>query len=295
MECRNCFITDAFPTIQIFKDGFCNLCHEHRAHPTDKEKLAIQTTDYLQGLVEQGETAVLGISGGKDSSASLIWLRKNFPDLQLVAVTVDNGFCSEGALKNIAKLVSQVKVPWEVIPTRLADDALLAFDCYDNFCVPCAHGAMRVLGQRAAELGISCIIVGREWLYAHVLETNQVIMYDPVHDSFPYTGVEGITMVRLLAGLSMSLAGCYELLKEVPWQDPYIPANTSCLLEGYVVRRFLDHHGYHPYILPVSEQVRRGMMTHEEALMNLARPNIPPTIESLIEARLRPYRVKLDR
>ena len=295
MECRNCLITDAFPTVRILKDGLCNLCHEQESHPLDKKKLAQQTFDYLEGLVQREEPAVLAISGGKDSSASLVWLRNNFPNLRLMAVTVDNGFCCEAALRNVARLVSQIRVSWEIIPVRLDDASLRAIDRYDNFCVPCAHHYMRILGQYAAGRRISCIIVGREWLYAHDVDTNQVIMYDPVHDSFPYTGVKGITMVRLLAGLSMSLAERYELLRDTPWQAPRISANTSCLLEGYVIQRYMDHHGYHPHVLPISEQVRRGMMTYEEALASLTRPKIAPTVESLVKARLRPYGAQLER
>lgn len=295
MECKNCLLTDAFPSIYILEDGLCNLCHDHLNHPLDRKVLAQEMIKFLQGFVHRGAPVVLGVSGGKDSSVSLIWLRRNIPDLKIIAVTVDNGFCSEGALKNLAVLISNSTITWEILPARISPAALTAFDQHDNFCVPCGHSTIQVLGEYAQNKGLSCVILGREWLYAHDVAKNCVIRYDPVQDSFPYTGVYGISMVRLLAGLSMSLSERYDYLEGTPWRNPKIPTNTSCLLEGYVVRRFIDSHGYHPYILPISEQVRRGMMTYEEAKLALRYPEIPDDLTSLIEARLRPYNIQLGK
>ena len=53
---------------------------------------------------EQGKYDVIfALSGGIDSSYALYRLKKDYPDLNILAVQFDNGFISETALENARK------------------------------------------------------------------------------------------------------------------------------------------------------------------------------------------------
>jgi len=265
MECIRCLMDSRFPGVELSEDGLCNICHQEEVSPPDYEKLNLLTLDYLRDLETRHSTAVLGLSGGKDSCASLVWLRRHCPGLNIRAVSVDNGFLSRSALANAERVVSRAGVPWEVIDAPLPKEAMDAVSRGVNYCVPCAHSYVRVLAARAIEMGCGTVILGREWLYAFDETANRIVHYDPVHDSEPYTGLKGISIVRLVAALGLSIRERMVLLEGSGWVKPDLPSNTNCLLLGLIVHKFAARHGYHPFILPLSEQVRRGLLTAEEA------------------------------
>ena len=61
-----------------------------------------------QGKASGQYDALLMFSGGKDSSLLLYNLKKNYPDLRILAVTIDNGFTSPIGFANVKRVSNRI-------------------------------------------------------------------------------------------------------------------------------------------------------------------------------------------
>ena len=81
-------------------------------------------------MIEAGDKIAVGLSGGKDSIAllyALSGLQQFYPiPFSIMAVTVDLGFPGQD-YSALSELCSQLKVPYEVIPTQIAE---IVFDLH---------------------------------------------------------------------------------------------------------------------------------------------------------------------
>jgi hypothetical protein len=90
-ECGRCPLDESVPGVQIGRDGLCVLCRRF-AHQYDVGVLAAELTA-IRGLVgtgSRGHDALVGVSGGKDSTAALVRVQElGFTPL---AFTFDTGY-----------------------------------------------------------------------------------------------------------------------------------------------------------------------------------------------------------
>ena len=107
LVCKKCVLDSDIPGIQINEEsGLCHFCETY-APLSSQEKSEYLTK--IEELFEQyrgkGKYDVIyALSGGKDSSYTLYKLKKDYPFLKVLAVQFDNGFTSEGAIKNAKKM-----------------------------------------------------------------------------------------------------------------------------------------------------------------------------------------------
>lgn len=64
---------------------------------------------------DQTTPIVVNVSGGKDSSALLIWMKAHYPHHQITALYCDTGFEHPGVLQYIQSMTNQLNVPHVVI------------------------------------------------------------------------------------------------------------------------------------------------------------------------------------
>ena len=113
MRCKRCINDESVRNIIFDSHGICNYCRTY-------EKIEKQITDYseLEKLFQsrlkkvKGKydyDAAVGISGGKDSIYVLDQLIKKY-HLKVKAFTMNNGFLTDAAKKNIDRLVKEYGV-----------------------------------------------------------------------------------------------------------------------------------------------------------------------------------------
>lgn len=111
-RCSRCILSERYSELE---DGVCGECRAPRADRVDggrggsaETELAALLREYSGKGAGDYDAAVL-FSGGKDSAYLLDRLSREFPELRLVALTVDNGFMSTVALANCRHILTRIE------------------------------------------------------------------------------------------------------------------------------------------------------------------------------------------
>ena len=121
-RCQQCVISAKVPHITL-KGGVCNLCREFNdaeviaAEQQWEEKYLAHQRKQLHELLTSHQNqgprrydALVLSSGGKDSTYMLFRLRKEYPGLRLLTLTLDNGFYSKIALDTAQEVSRKLDV-----------------------------------------------------------------------------------------------------------------------------------------------------------------------------------------
>lgn len=162
----------------------------------------LRRADEDHGMIKQGDTVAVGVSGGKDSMALLyaLHLYKNFSrvNYHIRAFTVDIGF--EGfATDVIAQYCASLNIPYTVVKT---DIARIVFDerKESNPCALCARMRKGVLFKAIAKEGLHICAFAHhredciESLLLSMLYEGRMRTFKPVTD----LDRKGITLLRPL-------------------------------------------------------------------------------------------------
>ncbi len=111
--CTGCVLPETFPGIRFNKAGVCNLCLDFKGIGSEQEKKA-EYKENFEALIKEYRgsgtyDALMCYSGGKDSTYTLAVLKEEY-GLSVLAVSIDNGFVSEQAFKNIRTVVEKLGV-----------------------------------------------------------------------------------------------------------------------------------------------------------------------------------------
>jgi len=117
-RCRNCVVSSAYSPLD--ETGLCRECRAGVAEPADTvadarklETLAAEIDAVFreyEGKGAGGYDACVMLSGGKDSALLVYELKRRYPRLRLVALTIDNSFMSPIALANAARAAERLDV-----------------------------------------------------------------------------------------------------------------------------------------------------------------------------------------
>lgn len=121
-RCSRCVISSKVPGV-LLKDGVCNLCLEFNelvksdGYAEWEEKYVARQRKELDKIFReyQGKgrgryDAVVLFSGGKDSVYMLSRIRKEYPGLRLLLVTIDNGFYSKLSLTRTKEIAFKMDI-----------------------------------------------------------------------------------------------------------------------------------------------------------------------------------------
>ena len=123
--CKRCVLPETFPGTSLNSEGICNHCQaapELHEIEESRKALAVQIEEAVREVKSSSDSdydCVVAYSGGKDSSYTLYHLKEKF-GLNLLAVTIDNGFLSEQAIVNSRKLTASLGIDFILFAPKLS-------------------------------------------------------------------------------------------------------------------------------------------------------------------------------
>lgn len=314
-RCTCCILPETFPGIDFNEEGLCQYCRR-MPDPEQREARKARLRAKFEELVSQaraqpGYHCLMAWSGGKDSTYTL-WLLKEQYGLHVLAFTLDNGFVSPQALKNMRMVAENLKVTHTIVkpsfdvlkeifvaslqPGMYPPKALERASGICNSCMAIAKG----IGLRIAlEAGIPILAYG--WspgqipLASVFLRFNQRVLRAVVNTAMaPLEAVVDGRIVEYfpeerhlanpkvlpynispLAFVDYDEQTVLRRIDALAWERPRDtdPNSTNCLLNSFSNLVHIEQMGYHPYAMELASLVREGYMDRQEALYRL---NVAP-------------------
>lgn len=323
-RCPGCGLPDNVPGVRFDETGQCSSCR-------DFERVAEETRNWFrtpQALREEirapspssGGQAVTHdcmflLSGGKDSTYALYGL----VDLGLkpYVLTLDNGYLSPDAKRNIDAVVTHLGVPHEYVETSAMKDIFRdSLRSYSNVCQGCFKTIYTLALRRANALGLRWVVTGlsrgqlfetrlipqqfqkhrfdAEAIDAAVLAARRQyhlandLIREKLDDGFIGDGaiLDRIGFVDFYRYVDVSLTEVMRYLREeTPWVRPRDTGRSSnCLINVAGIHTHLTEQGYHNYAVPYAWDVRLGHKTRAEAIEELEDGITADEVDPLLRA-----------
>jgi amino acid adenylation domain-containing protein len=306
-RCVRCGLGVDVPGVELDTEGICNACRTFDTVAPQTERWFRTEADLDERLADArrrrtGDIDCLHLlSGGKDSTYALYQLVER--GWKVHALTLDNGFISEGAKENVRRSVADLGITHEFATTDVMNEIFRdSLDRYSNVCQGCYKTIYTIAVARARELGIPVIVTGlsrgqffETRLVPHqfesdrfdpdeidqtVLEARRVYHQttDAVTELLPEQRVfddmsvlDEIDFLDYYRYVDVDLAELYEFLEHrAPWVRPADTGrSTNCLINVAGISVHQRERGFHNYAEPYSWDVRLGHKTRDEALEEL--------------------------
>lgn len=131
-RCRRCAVSEKCTPIDA--TSLCDLCKNYNPATIETDEKKIEPKD-IKNQFEKSIRSACGcggkydagilLSGGKDSAYILCRLRKEFPDLKLLGIVVDNGFMSQVAMNNVKQTSTVLNTDVLVVRSKVGQFASL--------------------------------------------------------------------------------------------------------------------------------------------------------------------------
>lgn len=305
-ECRICINTETNPSVKIDKFGLCGTCAAFRKN--FKPALLKKELRLIQELGRKGTRAMVGFSGGKDSTATLVTVRNL--GFRPSAFTLDSGYYPAGTFSRAERIAKQLGIKHERIDIRqrirscdrrsfelmaelyaepesvaLKDKfrALYA-EGRKHYSIKCAHAlafvrtcqlcrrvVIRAYYAEALKRGIGLVILGmNEW--AGLSSGN----FSAIRKLKPYKDKPAILVVHLPFLLRRKLADTRRILRAFGWKLPpgeaLVESNSnSCFLARAAEAKATRLLGFHPDTTRLAREVTVGFLTKDQAKRALAK------------------------
>ena len=303
--CARCGLSSSYPGAEFDDAGVCNACREFDGY-RDEVEAYFGDLDELNDIFARMRTrrrgdhdCIMLLSGGKDSTYVLYQLVGM--GLDVLALTLDNGFISDTAKQNIRRVTDELGVE-HVFATTPHMNAIFAdsLSRHSNVCNGCFKTIYTLSMNLARERGIPCIVTGLA--RGQLFETRLVDMcfdgqFDPrridatvkaarkayhriddapnrllpvkiFEDERVFDEIEFVDFYRYC---DVELADMLEFLdKHAPWIRPEDTGrSTNCLINDAGIYVHKRERGFHNYALPYSWDVRLGHKTRTAAMDEL--------------------------
>lgn len=305
IHCARCGLASDYPGVSFDADRVCSECRAFDDYGVKARVYFKPEADLEAILTSQRSTrgeydCISLLSGGKDSSYVLCRLVDL--GLNVLAITLDNGYLSDQAKGNIARVVDALGVDHRFVSTPAMNEIFVdSLQRHSNVCNGCFKTIYTLGMQTALDEDIPYIVTGlsrgqffetrltaelftelsvsSDAIDANVLEARKAYhqVDDAVHrlldvSMFDDDGVfEAVQFVDFYRFVDVSLDELYEYLEErVPWVRPTDTGrSTNCLINDVGIYYHRKTRGFHNYALPYSWDVRMGHKTRDAALEEL--------------------------
>ena len=169
-RCTRCILPSSYPDIGFDDAGVCSFCHgemQNAQLPEDrKNKADLDKIIHAHKRNNAKYDAIVGLSGGKDSTYVAYYLKKEY-DLKILALNYDIGYRSPYAIQNLETVAD--KLDMDLVTIRPKKSFLVRLFAHflknrGEFCSVCNNlgyliGASFVRSQKLS-LGFSALAVG---------------------------------------------------------------------------------------------------------------------------------------
>ena len=326
--CENCVLPGTFPGIRFNDKGICNFCLDSKSQES-REKKKAQYREKFEALVKKhkGKSSydvLMCYSGGKDSTWTLSILKEEY-DLRVLAMTLDNGFISNQASRNIRNVVENLGIDHVLFKPRFDMLTKVFRECAQNdiyppktlerastICTSCMaivkFSALRLVLEKSIPFIAFGWSPGQAPVASSVMKNNpsmvkmtQKALFEPLHqiageDIRPYFLEEKHFgehyhfpyNVHPLAFLDYSEEYIYQNISSLGWEAPKdVDANsTNCLLNSFANVVHTERFGFHPYAFELANLVREGYLNRSDGLEKLNQMENPQAV-ALAKEKLR--------
>lgn len=328
-RCRCCVISAAFPGADIDESGLCRFCREEPAETaTSAQDWPALASEIIAGADSARTHDILVLfSGGKDSTLALQTLRTKY-NYRVLAFTLDNGFVSDQARRNIEATTTVLQVehlyykPEPALMAKIYKDSIAGYFGEESkkystsACGSCISMVLYSAGLEARRRKIPLLAGG--WtpgqltpdalVSGHFLASicrrhflplaDTVTELAHVADRFKKTDQESI-LPPLFNPLYCSRYDEDEILDElsrIGWSAPQDTdsCSTNCKLNGFLVAEHIQRHGFHPYEFELAYHVRTHQMARDAAISKMTNLKVGGYGINAIAASLGIERVQVE-
>ncbi len=308
--CTKCIMDTTDIEIQFDKNSRCNHCRKYDERAQKELHLDAGGQKKLNQLVNEIKNkgknkeynCIIGLSGGADSTTVAYIVKKKL-GLRPLAITVNNGWNSELAEKNIENLVKKLNIDLytHVLNWEEFKDVQLSFlkASVANCEAPTDQAIISLLYHTAAKRGIPYIISGgnlvteaimpKSWGYC-ARDWKQI---KSIHKkfgriklrSFPhltlfdwgyYTFIKGIKFIPILNYFAYVKKDAKQLIeKELCWKDygaKHFESVYTRFFQAYILPKKF---GFDKRRAHLSTLICSGQISREEALEEMKAPPYP--------------------
>ncbi|CAL7959605.1 conserved hypothetical protein [Gammaproteobacteria bacterium] len=313
--CSKCILSENIFSVTINDDGLCNYCVSQPQTISCNESYEIDLSKYKRGTEHD---IILAYSGGKDSTYTLCLLKEKY-NLNVLAVTFDNGFLADETYKNIKNVCSNLSVNNLIISPSIkklnsifkyADkDELLPKKSLERASAICTYciGLVKMNVYKEAILReIPLIAFG--WTPGQINMNKKVVKLDYKIVKSNFARMKGNIIKEFGESYNSILLAddvldkckdnipslfypfsndnysekqVIDKIHSIGWKKPNNTDgnSTNCLLNAYAIHRHKKKYEFHPYALELAYLVRNNLMDREEALSRIVQDEDAQLIE----------------
>lgn len=309
-ECKTCLNTKANSQVRFNENSVCSQCQDHQVFEPNNDS---ELRDLFRKVKNKKlkYDALVPTSGGKDSTYVLYLATKKY-GLKVLAYTLDNGFLSDLAKKNIEESIKKAGVDhiWYKIPEEtLYKSYRRSLLKSGELCGVCGVAIERSMLKVSERYKIPLILLGHSPAEAHSFtkeniydpvrlksilkskeitrkEINEIIVYPRLNyiSSFLYTKLGRFgKKINLLYYLPLKSDNeiAQIIKKEMGWKDSDHSAYTrhlDCLAEPFTNYIRDNRLGSSRRLPQINNMIRNGEINKDEAqkiLLEDAKQEIP--------------------
>jgi len=331
--CSRCVLPETYPGIHFDDNGVCNFClvFKGEQHLEDqKQECRIKFEKLIGDVKGKYEyDCLLPYSGGKDSTYTLYLLKEEFK-LRVLTVTLDNGFISEQALKNIRSVSETLgvdnlifKPDFQILRKLFAAGvqkemySAKALERASTICNSCIAFVKFTSLKTALEKQIpimawgwspgqaplrSSVMKMTPGLFSSTQEMYRKPMHEIVGDEINHYFISEEQFknskafpwnINPLAFMDYNEQKILNKIPEFGWVSPKsLDSNTTnCLLNSFANNVHVKRHNFHPYAFEIAGMVRAGSMTRDEGMKKLyTKTDDQETIDNVMAKLMLPIR-----
>ncbi len=305
-RCTRCGLSSSYPGTTFNHEGVCNICRGFEGYRKEANGYFKNIED-LRELLDVAASRRTGrfdcmilVSGGKDSTYALYQLARETP--RILALTLDNGYISDGAKSNIRRAVADLGVEHRYVTTPAMNSIFIdSLKRHSNVCNGCFKALYTLAVNVALHEGIPAIVTGLsrgqffetrltpelfltgpvdvEAIDRTVLEARKSYhrVDDAVSRSLDVSALqqdetfEKVQFIDFYRYCDVNLDEVYAFLDEhAPWTRPTDTGrSTNCRLNDVGIFVHSRREGFHNYALPYSWDVRMGHKKKDAAVAEL--------------------------
>ena len=311
-RCSKCILSENFPRIKFDENGVCNFCNNELLYTTENEEIESSGVEVEKFFDEKrGKSeydAIVCYSGGKDSTYTLKLAVEKY-NLKVLSFTLDNGFISPVAFKNIEKVVSALGIDHVTYrPSYKFMKGLYRVSSLENLyspktltrissnCNSCISIVNITALKMALEKNVPFILAGftlgqipsntiyYQNNYEFLEESRRPILdklksqlgsdvskYFEISESLLRKAEDYPYNINLLCLEDITENEIVEKILPLGWVKPkdVDGCSTNCRINSFNNYVHVYKFGYSPYELELSHLIRKNLLTREEALDKL--------------------------